>query len=100
MGWQFWIDRGGTFTDLIGISPNGNTVVRKILSEQPEHIGDPAVKAIREVLKIKEHNPIPANLIQEVRLGTTVATNTLLENKGSPVLGIFYRLRELTISNK
>ncbi|QEY32042.1 5-oxoprolinase [Synechococcus sp. RSCCF101] len=86
MAWQFWIDRGGTFTDLVGIAPDGAVVVRKVLSEQPEHRGDPAVRAIGEVLGLPEGAAIPAGCIDEVRLGTTVATNALLEAAGEPVL--------------
>ncbi len=86
MRWQFWIDRGGTFTDLFGISPDGEHIVRKVLSEQPGHLIDPAIKAIREVLNLQKEEPIPNALIQEVRLGTTVATNSLLEGTGSPVI--------------
>ena len=86
MPWQFWIDRGGTFTDLVGINPAGKCIVRKVLSEQPDQPGDPAVRAIREVLELKAGQPIPIGLIEEVRLGTTVATNALLENAGEAVL--------------
>ncbi|WP_320667544.1 hydantoinase B/oxoprolinase family protein [Prochlorococcus sp. MIT 1307] len=86
MKWKFWIDRGGTFTDLVGINPFGKQIVRKVLSVQPNHFGDPAVRAIKEVLRLREDDPIPKGLIQEVRLGTTVATNTLLEDVGSPVI--------------
>ena len=86
MGWRFWVDRGGTFTDLVGISPHGQFVIRKVLSEGPDQRGDPAIKAIREVLDISEREPIPNGLIKEVRLGTTIATNTLLEGMGQPVI--------------
>ncbi len=86
MGWKFWIDRGGTFTDLVGVSPLGLHIVRKVLSEQPDQLGDPIVRAIREILNVKENEPIPSGLIMEIRLGTTVATNALLENSGSPVV--------------
>ena len=85
-GWRFWIDRGGTFTDLVGQGPSGDLVVRKVLSEQPGRPGDPAVNAIRQVLGLGKDGPIPAGLIEEVRLGTTVATNALLERRGSPTL--------------
>ncbi|HGY5558920.1 MAG TPA: hydantoinase/oxoprolinase family protein, partial [Prochlorococcus sp.] len=86
MGWQFWIDRGGTFTDLVGISPTGQYVIRKLLSEQPDQPGDPTVRAIKEVLELKAEQPIPNGLIEEVRLGTTVATNALLEDAGEPTV--------------
>ena len=86
MGWKFWIDRGGTFTDLVGTSPNGEQIIRKVLSESPGNNFDPAITAIKEVLNLKNQEAIPEHLIDEVRLGTTVATNTLLERKGNPVL--------------
>ena len=86
MGWQFWIDRGGTFTDLIGINPQGEKIVRKVLSELSDQQSDPAVLAIKDVLGLQKEEEIPNHLIDEVRLGTTVATNALLEDKGSPVL--------------
>ena len=85
-GWQFWIDRGGTFTDLVGRRPNGELVVRKVLSVQPGVQGDPAVAAIRELLGLPLRQAIAPGLIQELRLGTTVATNALLEAAGEPVL--------------
>ncbi|QNJ27054.1 5-oxoprolinase (ATP-hydrolysing) [Synechococcus sp. SYN20] len=84
--WQFWIDRGGTFTDLVGRAPTGELVVRKVLSEPAIDRGDPAVCAIREVMGLSAAAQIPPGLIQEVRLGTTVATNALLEGAGEPVL--------------
>ncbi|MDG1059746.1 MAG: hydantoinase/oxoprolinase N-terminal domain-containing protein, partial [Synechococcus sp. cluster3_bin.96] len=84
--WQFWIDRGGTFTDLVGRAPTGELVVRKVLSESAIDRGDPAVCAIREVMGLPAAAQIPPGLIQEVRLGTTVATNALLEGAGEPVL--------------
>ena len=84
--WQFWIDRGGTFTDLVGRAPTGELVVRKVLSEHAIDRGDPAVCAIREVMGLPAGAQIPPGLIQEVRLGTTVATNALLEGEGEPVL--------------
>ena len=90
-GWRFWIDRGGTFTDVIGLAPAGELpagelVVRKVLSLQPDRPGDPAVRAIRELLGLEPEASIPAGLVREVRLGTTVATNALLEHRGAPVL--------------
>ncbi len=86
MGWQFWIDRGGTFTDLVAVSPQGKWIVRKFLSEQSDQSIDPAIRTIREILKIEEGSPIPYGLVKEVRLGTTVATNAFLEETGDPVL--------------
>ncbi len=85
-GWRFWIDRGGTFTDLIGRAGDGRLVVRKVLSVQPERAGDPAIRALREVLGLAPDQPLPPGLVQEVRLGTTVATNALLERQLEPVL--------------
>ncbi len=114
-GWRFWIDRGGTFTDLVGQAPDGALVVRKVLSERgrsaraappaersalpgeepprdsgdlpnPAHSIDPAVAAIREVLGLARGQLIPKGLVEEVRLGTTVATNALLERRVAPVL--------------
>jgi 5-oxoprolinase (ATP-hydrolysing) len=90
-GWRFWIDRGGTFTDVVGRSPAGELVVRKVLSEQPECPGDPAVGAIRQVLAVERDGPLPAGLVQEVRLGTTVATNALLEHRGAGVVLLINR---------
>ncbi|MEI7953243.1 MAG: hydantoinase/oxoprolinase family protein, partial [Synechococcaceae cyanobacterium ELA182] len=86
VGWRFWIDRGGTFTDLIGRAVDGRLVVRKVLSVQPERPGDPVIRALREVLGLKPDQPLPPGLVQEVRLGTTVATNALLERQLEPVL--------------
>lgn len=85
-GWRFWVDRGGTFTDLVALPPHGPLVVRKVLSVQPEVPGDPAVAAIRDLLALELGAPIPPGLIQELRLGTTVATNALLERIGAPPL--------------
>ncbi|MEB3264892.1 MAG: hydantoinase B/oxoprolinase family protein [Synechococcus sp.] len=88
--WRFWIDRGGTFTDLVGRAPDGRLVVRKVLSVQLDRPGDPAVAAIRAVLGLPE-GAIPPGWIEEVRLGTTVATNALLERRGEPVLLLITR---------
>ncbi|MDJ1159269.1 hydantoinase B/oxoprolinase family protein [Chelatococcus sp. SYSU_G07232] len=80
--WDFWIDRGGTFTDVIGRDPRGVLHARKLLSENPEAYRDAAVQGIRDHLGLKKGEPIPAGLIGDVRMGTTVATNALLERKG------------------
>ena len=72
-GWRFWIDRGGTFTDVVARSPDGELTVVKVLSEQPDRPGDPAVRVIRKCLGLPASEPIPAGLVAEVRLGTTVA---------------------------
>ncbi|KZR85455.1 Acetophenone carboxylase gamma subunit [Synechococcus sp. MIT S9509] len=84
--WQFWIDRGGTFTDLVARNPSGQLLVRKVLSEQPDVPGDPAVAAMRELMQLTPEQRIDPGLIEELRLGTTVATNALLEGAGEPVL--------------
>jgi 5-oxoprolinase (ATP-hydrolysing) len=80
--WNFWIDRGGTFTDVIAQSPDGTLRARKILSENPEAYRDAAVQGIRAHLGLGRNEPIPAGIIGDVRMGTTVATNALLERKG------------------
>ena len=91
LAWSFWIDRGGTFTDVVGRSPSGALVARKVLSEQPGLPGDPAVQAIARILQCPPGQPLPCGLVDEVRLGTTVATNALLEGQGSPVLLLINR---------
>ena len=82
--WDFWIDRGGTFTDVIGRAPDGSLHARKVLSENPEAYRDAAVHGIRLHLGLTPGEPIPAGLVGEIRMGTTVATNALLERKGEP----------------
>ena len=84
--WDFWIDRGGTFTDVIGRDPSGKLHARKLLSENPGAYRDAAVQGIRDHLGLKPGEPIPAGLVGEVRMGTTVATNALLERKGDRTL--------------
>jgi len=84
--WQFWIDRGGTFTDIVARRPDGRIVTHKVLSENPERYRDSAVHGIRELLGIASHEAVPAELIDSVRMGTTVATNALLERKGAPTV--------------
>ncbi|BCM91954.1 acetophenone carboxylase gamma subunit [Abditibacteriota bacterium] len=80
--WDFWIDRGGTFTDIVARDPNGNLHARKVLSENPTIYSDAAVHGIKLHLGLMAGEEIPAGLIGEVRMGTTVATNALLERKG------------------
>ena len=80
--WQFWIDRGGTFTDIVANSPDGKLVIHKLLSENPERYTDAAVQGIRDILGIAANVPIPAAQIEAIKMGTTVATNALLERKG------------------
>lgn len=84
--WDFWIDRGGTFTDVIGRDRQGRLHARKLLSENPGAYRDAAVQGIRDHLGLKNGEPIPAGLVGEVRMGTTVATNALLERKGERTL--------------
>jgi len=83
-GWQFWIDRGGTFTDIVAKRPDGSLVTHKLLSENPGHYGDAAVAGIRRLLGVEDGAPIPVERIESVKMGTTVATNALLERKGGP----------------
>src|SRR5436190_8528626 len=86
MNWEFWIDRGGTFTDVIGRRPDGTLVAHKLLSENPEAYRDAAVQGIRDLLGLKPGEPIPDRRIGAVKMGTTVATNALLERKGERTL--------------
>jgi 5-oxoprolinase (ATP-hydrolysing) len=89
--WEFWIDRGGTFTDIVARRPDGRLVARKLLSDRPEAYKDAAVAGIRQLLGLKPGEPIPASRIGSVRLGTTVATNALLERKGEPTVLVITR---------
>ncbi|MEO7495727.1 MAG: hydantoinase/oxoprolinase family protein, partial [Massilia sp.] len=82
MDWQFWIDRGGTFTDIVARRPDGRLLTHKLLSENPEHYQDAAVAGIRRLLGLADGESIPAQAIEAVKMGTTVATNALLERKG------------------
>ena len=82
-GWQFWIDRGGTFTDIVARRPDGEMVTHKLLSENPRHYDDAAVAGIRALLDLADDAPLPAGEIDAVRMGTTVATNALLERQGA-----------------
>ena len=84
--WEFWIDRGGTFTDVIGRRPDGALVTHKLLSENPEAYRDAAVHGIRHLLGLKPGQAIPSERIGAVKMGTTVATNALLERKGDRTL--------------
>jgi len=84
--WQFWIDRGGTFTDVIARDPQGALHAAKLLSENPERYEDAAVEGIRRFLNVVPDEALPAERIAAVRMGTTVATNALLERKGEPTL--------------
>ena len=80
--WDFWVDRGGTFTDIVGRAPDGSLHAHKVLSENPEAYRDAAIQGIREILKVEGGAPIPSQEIATVKMGTTVATNALLERKG------------------
>jgi 5-oxoprolinase (ATP-hydrolysing) len=84
--WDFWIDRGGTFTDVIARDSEGRLHARKLLSQNPGAYADAAVQGVRDHLGLKAGQPIPAGVIGEVRMGTTVATNALLERKGEATL--------------
>ncbi len=84
--WEFWIDRGGTFTDVVARQPNGEVLVHKLLSENPERYRDAAIQGIKEVLGVKNANALPVENIAAVKMGTTVATNALLEREGEPTL--------------
>ncbi|MEP6739401.1 MAG: hydantoinase B/oxoprolinase family protein [Caldimonas sp.] len=84
--WQFWIDRGGTFTDVVGKRPDGTLATLKLLSDNPEQYRDAAVAGIRRLLCLAAGAPITAGQVESVKMGTTVATNALLERKGEPTL--------------
>ncbi len=86
--WQFWIDRGGTFTDIVAQRPDGSLCVHKLLSENPERYEDAPLQGIRDLMGVEKHQPIPAAQIAGVKMGTTVATNALLERKGDRTLFI------------
>src|SRR5690606_18721408 len=80
--WQFWVDRGGTFTDIVAKQPDGQLVTHKLLSDNPEQYPDAALAGIRRLLGVALDAPIPTESIEAVKMGTTVATNALLERKG------------------
>ena len=84
--WQFWIDRGGTFTDIVAKRPDGTLATHKLLSENPEQYRDAAVAGIRHLLGLKPGEPVTPELVECVKMGTTVATNALLERKGEKTL--------------
>ena len=84
--WQFWIDRGGTFTDIVGRAPDGVLHTLKLLSENPEQYPDAAVEGIRRMLQLPAGTPITPELVDCVKMGTTVATNALLERRGERTL--------------
>ncbi len=84
--WQFWIDRGGTFTDIVARRPDGTLTTHKLLSENPEIYPDAAIQGIRDLMGVAADQPLPASAIDHVKMGTTVATNALLERKGDRTL--------------
>ena len=84
--WQFWIDRGGTFTDIVARRPDGKLVTHKLLSENPEQYRDAAVAGIRHLLGLEPGQAVTPEIVECVKMGTTVATNALLERKGEPTL--------------
>ena len=84
--WHFWIDRGGTFTDILGRDPSGKITSRKFLSENPGHYADAALHGIRDILGVSADQPIPTDQIAAIKMGTTVATNALLERNGEPTV--------------
>jgi len=85
-GWEFWVDRGGTFTDIVARRPDGSLVTQKLLSEDPGRYSDAAVEGIRRLLGTPPDEPVPPDRIAVVKMGTTVATNALLERKGEPTV--------------
>jgi len=89
--WQFWIDRGGTFTDIVAKAPDGRLLTHKLLSENPEQYRDAAVAGMRHLLGLQAGEPITPALVECVKMGTTVATNALLERKGEPTLLVITR---------
>ena len=84
--WDFWIDRGGTFTDIVARAPDGHLIARKLLSENPDRYEDAALQGIRDILGVPATEPLPQARIGAVKMGTTVATNALLERKGERTL--------------
>ncbi len=90
-GWDFWIDRGGTFTDVVARAPDGHITARKLLSTNPDAYSDAAVAGIRACLDLAADAPIPPGLIASVKMGTTVATNALLERTGDRTLLLITR---------
>jgi 5-oxoprolinase (ATP-hydrolysing) len=94
--WQFWVDRGGTFTDIVAKAPNGSLHTKKLLSDNPEAYEDAALQGIREFLGLGKTDRIPSEKIQAVKMGTTVATNALLEKKGiATVLAVTQGLEDI-----
>ena len=90
--WDFWVDRGGTFTDIVAKDPYGLLKTSKLLSENPEHYDDAALEGIRSFLGLNKTEEIPNNKINCIKMGTTVATNALLERKGERTLLLIKKL--------
>ena len=84
--WEFWIDRGGTFTDIVARQPDGEVVTHKLLSENPQQYRDAAIQGIKDILGVAVNEPVPTQQIAAVKMGTTVATNALLEREGEQTL--------------
>ncbi|MEO1672172.1 MAG: hydantoinase/oxoprolinase family protein [Cyanobacteria bacterium J06631_2] len=84
--WQFYIDRGGTFTDIVAKTPKGKIIVHKLLSENPEQYQDAPIQGIRDIMEVGVNEPIPTAQIEVVKMGTTVATNALLERKSDRIV--------------
>ncbi len=90
-GWQFWIDRGGTFTDIVARRPDGTTVTHKLLSDNPRRYHDAPIQGIRDLLGLTGDEPLPWSRVDSVKMGTTVATNALLERTGEPTVFVTTR---------
>ncbi len=91
LGWQFWIDRGGTFTDVVARRPDGSITTHKLLSDNPRLYDDAAIEGLRHLLGLGPGEPVPTRLVDEVKMGTTVATNALLERRGEPTVYVTTR---------
>ncbi|HSA81733.1 MAG TPA: hydantoinase/oxoprolinase N-terminal domain-containing protein [Geminicoccaceae bacterium] len=89
--WQFWVDRGGAFTDIVARKPTGELLCHKLLSDNPDHYEDATIEGIRTLLGLKPGAPVPAGEIKAVKMGTIVATNALPERSGEPTLLIITR---------
>ena len=91
MGWQFWIDRGGTFTDIVARRPDGSLETAKLLSENPGRYDDAAIAGMRRILGLADGDAFPAGDVDAIKMGTTVATNALLERTGAPTVLVITR---------
>src|SRR5438128_258390 len=89
--WQFWVDRGGTFTDIVAQKPDGTLATHKLLSDNPERYSDAAVQGIRDLLGLSADEQPSVEQVEIVKMGTTVATNALLERKGERTLLVITR---------